>query len=114
MMKKKVLTLPFFFLLISVNCNKDNNPITQSESNGYNKLLIETDSLAYKWQPGESRYSITISGILKNKTDTVFYSRIADRFSGDTPCCFAGNSSAHLEKFDRSENVLRVETLHPI
>lgn len=109
MMKKKVLILPFFFLLFSVNCNKDNNPITQLESNGYNKLLIETDSMIYNWKQSEQGDYILIYGTIINETDTVFYSRIGGLFGGGRS--FSGNSDAFLEKFDPSENVWRTKDI---
>ena len=111
-MEKRFLIFLFFFSLVLVHCSEDNNPTNMQEIDEvYHKLLIKTDSITYKWQPGESGYSILIRGMLKNKTDTIFYSKIADAFAGDSPCCFADNSDASLEKYDPSDDVWRVSKL---
>ena len=105
---KKIL---FLFLLILVNCSENNIPTAPEESDAYNNFLIETDSLAYAWQQEESGFSIAIYGTINNVSDSVFYSRIGELFSGDTPCCFSGNSDAYLEKYDPSEDIWRVNNI---
>ena len=111
-MGKRLLIFLFFFSLVLVHCSEDNNPTNLQElDEAYHTLLIETDSMTYKWQPREYGYSVLIKGTIENKTDTIFYSKIADAFADDTPCCFSDNSGASLEKFDPSENVWRVKNL---
>lgn len=99
----------FLLFLIFLHCDKNNIPPGPDDAT--HKLLIETDSMAYTWQPSESGFSIVMYGMLTNETDTVFYSKIGDLFSGDMPCCFVRNSGAYLEKYNPVEKQWEIKNI---
>ena len=97
-------------ILISWNCSKNNNPLTQNENipneevfNG--KLEINTEKVEYDYNDVTTDDFIIVTAILTNTTQDTFYTKLGDgnNFSVDQSSLFiVKGSDGYFEKYSNT------------